>query len=107
MDGKIDDILHKPFRVFGILSPLRRFDVRKLGGPSVGINAGLEKVLDEEKLVGGRYGEEPEGSVLRLVPWAVDACLDQLILCHEVLPHVVVELVAVKPLHAIVNESRH
>ena len=107
MDGKIDDILHQPFRVFGILAPLRRFDVCKLGGPSVGIDAGLEKVLDEEELVGRRNGEEPEGSVLGLVPWAVDACLDQLVLRHEVLPHVVLELVAVKPLHAIVNEGRH
>lgn len=107
MDGKIDDIFHQPFRVFGILDTLRRFDVCKLGGPSEGINAGLEKVLDEEKLVGGRYGEEPEGSVLGLVPWAVDACLDQLILRHEVLPHIVFELVGVKPLHAIVNEGRH
>jgi hypothetical protein len=57
VDGKIDDVLHEPFRIFGILAPLRRFDVCKLGGPSVGIDTGLEEVLNEQKLVGSSYRE--------------------------------------------------
>jgi hypothetical protein len=57
VDRKIDDVLHEPFRIFGILAPLRRFDVCKLGGPSVGIDTGLEEVLNEQKLVGSSYRE--------------------------------------------------
>jgi hypothetical protein len=49
----------------------------------------------------------PESSVLGLVPRAEYASLSKLIHCNVVFPHVVLELMRVKLLHAGINECHH
>ena len=91
MDWHVDDVLHHPLCVLCIAVALLRLHISELGGSAVGIYAHLVEVLNEQNFVRHYDREEPEVPVLLLIPWAVDACLYESILCVVVLLHALLQ----------------